>query len=208
LLQSKAFEIKAKLENIKLKISDIQEISTKKKGVKTDRINIDNRIQIAHEELRNHWEEAIDLFNKNSLALYDNPGNLIINTSEKGSIKENAFSFGVDIPRSKSEGVGRMKIYCYDLMLVDIFSRNNEIDFLVHDSTMFDSVDSRQVAHALEHAHKKGIDSNFQYICTFNSTLVPTTDFSEEFDINNFVRLRLSDKKPENSLLGFRFELN
>jgi uncharacterized protein YydD (DUF2326 family) len=208
LLQSKAFEIKAKLENIKLKISDIQEISTKKKEIKADRINIDNKIQIAHEELRNHWEEAIDLFNKNSLALYDDPGYLIINTSEKGSIKENAFSFGVDIPRSNSEGVGRMKLYCYDLMLVDIFSRNNEIDFLVHDSTMFDSVDSRQVAHALEHAHKKGVDSNFQYICTFNSNLVPATDFSEEFNINDFVRLRLSDKNPENSLLGFRFELN
>lgn len=208
LLQSKAFEKKAELEHIKLKIRDIKEITAKKKEIKTERINIDGKIQIDHEESRSHWEETIDLFNKNSLALYDNPGNLIINTSDKGSIKENAFSFGVEIPRSNSEGVGRMKIYCYDLMLVDILSRNNRIDFLIHDSTMFDSVDSRQIAHALEHAHRKGIESDFQYICIFNSDLVPTADFSEEFDINDFVRLRLSDEKPENSLLGFRFELN
>lgn len=92
-------------------------------------------------------------------------------------------------------------------MLVDMFSKEGKIDFLVHDSTMFDGVDSRQVAHALEYAHKKAIDTGFQYICAFNSDGIPYEDFTESFDVEEYVRLRLSDQRPEDSLLGFHFEL-
>ncbi|EPJ48447.1 MAG: protein of unknown function DUF2326 [Osedax symbiont Rs1] len=100
-----------------------------------------------------------------------------------------------------------MKIFCYDLMLVEKFSNQNQINFLVHDSTMFDGVDSRQVAHALEYANSKGVDSNFQYICTFNSDMIPYDDFTEEFNLEDHVKLTISDENPEDSLLGFQFEL-
>ena len=101
-----------------------------------------------------------------------------------------------------------MKVFCYDLMLVNKFTQSNMIDFLVHDTTMFDGVDSRQVAHALEHANAKGQGAGFQYICFFNSDSIPYEDFSENFDVDSFIRLRLSDKRPEDSLLGFHFELH
>jgi len=146
-------------------------------------------------------------FNENSLALYSNPGNLILNISENGRVRENAYSFDMEIQRSSSEGVGKMKIFCYDLMLVEKFSNQNQINFLVHDSTMFDGVDSRQVAHALEYANSKGVDSNFQYICTFNSDMIPYDDFTEEFNLEDHVKLTISDENPEDSLLGFQFEL-
>lgn len=207
LLQKVVLEKQAKLESLKEKISDMQSMAVKKKDIKAARIEIDAKIQRDFEESRPTWEQAIDGFNKNSLALYNNPGNLIINTSEKGVVRENAYSFDVEIPRSNSEGVGRMKIFCYDLMLVDMFSQKEKIDFLVHDSTMFDGVDNRQVAHALEHAHKIAQHTGFQYICAFNSDSIPHEDFSDEFDIENYVRLRLSDQRPEDTLLGFHFEL-
>ena len=92
-------------------------------------------------------------------------------------------------------------------MLVDKFSQNNGVDFLVHDTTMFDGVDSRQVAHALEYANTKGNESGFQYICFFNSDNLPEEDFSEDFELDKYVRLRLSDRRPEDSLMGFHFEL-
>jgi uncharacterized protein YydD (DUF2326 family) len=182
-------------------------MTKKSKEIKSKRIALDSRLARDFEDSRPIWEKAIEGFNENSLALYNNPGNLIINISEDGVVKENVYKFDVEIPRSNSEGVGRMKVFCYDLMLVDKFSKNGGINFLVHDTTMFDGVDSRQVAHALEHARSKGLETGFQYICFFNSDSVPLGDFSNGFDLNDYVRLRLSDKRPEDSLLGFHFEL-
>lgn len=205
--QNDLSEKKAKLEALKEKIADIQSMTKKSKELKSKRIALDSRLSRDFEESKGVWEKAIEGFNENSLALYNNPGNLIINISVNGVVKENTYSFSVEIPRSNSEGVGRMKIFCYDLMLVDKFSQLNMIDFLVHDTTMYDGVDSRQVAHALEHANSKGQESGFQYICFFNTDSIPYEDFSESFNLDDFIRLRLSDKRPEDSLLGFHFEL-
>ena len=35
--------------------------------------------------------------------------------------------------------------------------------------------------------------------------MIPHEDFSSDFNIENHVCLKLSDKHPENSLFGFRF---
>lgn len=45
----------------------------------------------------------------------------------------------------------------------------------------------------------------FQYICTLNTDMVPTDDFSDGFDFKPLVRLRLTDTDPSGSLLGFRY---
>lgn len=90
-------------------------------------------------------------------------------------------------------------------MLVNLFAERGKINFLFHDSTIFDGVDSRQTAHALEHAHQKAMESGFQYICAFNSDMLPTSDFSKDFNIQKFVRLTLNDQDPKDSLMGFRF---
>lgn len=199
LLQERVVEKKSELENIKSKIAEIQEMSARKKEVKAEKIELETKLQRDYEQSRPLWEKAVSQFNENSLALYNESGNLIINVSDNG------YSFDVEIPRSSSEGVGKMKIFCYDLMLVNSFSKSNKINFLVHDSTIFDGVDSRQVAHALEYAHKIGIEDNLQYICVFNSDKLPTEYFSEGFKISDFVRLTLHDQKPQDSLMGFRY---
>jgi uncharacterized protein YydD (DUF2326 family) len=77
--------------------------------------------------------------------------------------------------------------------------------FLIHDSTLFDGVDERQRALALELAHRESTTRGFQYICTLNSDAVPLDEFSPGFAIDQFVRLRLTDATPEGCLLGIRF---
>jgi uncharacterized protein YydD (DUF2326 family) len=114
-------------------------------------------------------------------------------------------TFALSALISNSEGVGRMKIFCYDLMLAEIFAKKGKINFLIHDSSIFDGVDSRQTALALQHAHKKGLKEKFQYICTFNSDRIPTEDFDKNFIIDSFIRLQLHDKDHEGSILGFSF---
>ncbi len=79
--------------------------------------------------------------------------------------------------------------------------------FLVHDSTIFDGVDERQIAKALELAAQEAEKRDFQYICTVNSDMIPEKDFTKEFSkrFDSYVKLRLSDASEDGGLLGIRF---
>ena len=104
-------------------------------------------------------------------------------------IDETGFKYNVEINKSGSEGIEKMKIFCFDLMLLHIMSKqNNRLNFLIHDSILYDGVDSRQRALALEHASKVSRANNAQYICTLNSDMVPREDFSDGFNFNEHVR--------------------
>jgi uncharacterized protein YydD (DUF2326 family) len=70
---------------------------------------------------------------------------------------------------------------------------------------LYDGVDSRQVAAALELAAAKSKDLGFQYICTLNSDDVPYSEFTEGFDFDSFIRLTLTDESESSGLLGFRY---
>jgi len=198
-LQEYLGEKKENLQSIKRKIKEIEGIAESKKLIKEEKLELENKIKRDYEETRPNWEKAVELFNENSLALYEQPGSLIINYSDKG------YDFQVEIQRSKSEGISKMKIFCYDLTLVDLHAQKEKINFLVHDSTIFDGVDSRQRALALECANQKSIENNFQYICALNSDMLPIDDFNDDFDVMKFVRLRLTDEDPSGSLFGFEF---
>jgi len=200
-LQEYIIEKKGQLEAIKNRIADIRDVTQHKKDIKASKIELETKLQRDYEQNRYEWEKAVSLFNENSQALYDEPGNLIINTTDNG------YKFEVEINKSSSEGVGKMKIFCYDLMLVELMRQRGGIDFLFHDSSIFDGVDSRQRALALMYAHEKALENNFQYICALNSDMIPSDDFKKGFEIANFVRLILKDQQPKDAALGFHFEL-
>nr|VFJ63404.1 MAG: Uncharacterized protein YydD, contains DUF2326 domain [Candidatus Kentron sp. DK] len=145
-------------------------------------------------------EEAIDLFNEYSRYLYDAPGNLVVDVDQKG------FHFDVEIERSGSSGIDNMKIFCYDLMLAHLWSNHSTSPrVLIHDSLIFDGVDERQRARALELAARESELHGFQYICTLNSDMIPEKEFSPGFDVSKSVQLTLTDKNETGSLLGMRF---
>ena len=200
-LNERVVEKKEKLENIKNKISNIRNIAQHQKDSKTQKIELETKLQLDYEQNPTKREQAVALFNENSQTLYNEPGNLIINTNDKG------YKFDIEINKSSSEGVGKMKIFCYDLTLIELMNQRNGIDFLFHDSSIFDGVDSRQIALALMQANRKALKNNFQYICALNSDTIPYDDFDDSFTIDKFVRLTLNDHKPEDSALGFHFEL-
>jgi len=77
--------------------------------------------------------------------------------------------------------------------------------FLIHDSTLFADVDERQKAQALELAARESGAKGFQYICCLNSDTLPVNDFSNHFNIDQYVRLRLTDASENGGLLGIRF---
>jgi uncharacterized protein YydD (DUF2326 family) len=199
-LQELYLETLADLNEINKRIEELKKFEEGKSALNIEKELLLRRARHDYQERRIQAERAIALFNENSRILYDAPGTLIINISDNG------FQFNVDIERDGSEGIGNMKIFCYDLMLAILWSeRNPSPRILIHDSTIFEGVDERQVRLALELADRESRRCGFQYICTLNSDMVPNSEFSKDFDFDSFIRLKLTDENDEGGLLGIRF---
>ena len=200
-LQERIIEIRGNLEQKRIRLEEIKDRISRKRNINIAKAELTKIAELDHEERRDLWSLPLRLFNDNSQALYEAPGHLVININETG------FKYNVEINKSGSEGIEKMKIFCFDLMLSQIMSKqNNRLNFLIHDSILYDGVDSRQRALALEHASKVSSENNAQYICTLNSDMVPREDFSDGFNFDEHVRLTLTDEDPSESLLGFYFD--
>ncbi|PSB17461.1 DUF2326 domain-containing protein [Phormidesmis priestleyi ULC007] len=198
-LQELYLETRSSLNDINQRIDELRKVEEGKSSLRIEKELLKQRARRDYEERHTQAERAISLFNSNSQALYDAPGTLAINVGPNG------FQFNVEIERDRSEGIGKMKIFCYDLMLAQLWSqRNPSPNILIHDSTIFDGVDERQLALALELATRESERLGFQYICTLNSDMIPSTEFSPEFNFDSFVRLKLTDDEGGN-LLGVSF---
>lgn len=199
-LQNFHIETKAKLESVTNRITQLKQMTSRTDDVKVREVELKKATEIDYEERRAVWSIALALFAQFSEALYKAPGRLVINIGDSG------YQFDVEISGSPSEGISKMKVFCYDLVLITLArQRGLGIDFLIHDSTIFDGVDPRQRAHALELAASMAEQHGFQYICTLNSDMLPVKDFSPGFKPEAFVRLRLTDTEPAGSLLGIRY---
>lgn len=188
------------LNEINTRIENLRKIEDAKIEYRLESDLLTQRARRDYIERQAQREKAISIFNENSEALYNAPGSLVID------INDNGFQFDVEIERSDSEGVSSMKIFCYDLMLAQLWSEKTPSpNILIHDSTIFEGVDERQVALALELAYRKSKEFGFQYICMLNSDRLPISDFSSDFDIYSFSRLTLTDAQEDGGLLGIRF---
>ncbi len=188
------------LDVIENQIEQLNRIETETSQITIEReqLHLDARIDL---DERPSLRQAREIFSGNSEALYETPGRLVVNVDRK-----TGFKFDVDIPRANSVGISKMKVFCYDLMRAELWSqRDASPGFLIHDSNIFDGVDERQIALALELAERKARECGFQYIVCMNSDAIPYNRFSDGFDIDEYVRLRLTDNEPAGSLLGIDF---
>ena len=183
---------------------EIQEIKCNKRKIKDIKIARTELSRIAEQDKDDRieiWSEAVQEFNRLSLVLYNQPGTLVVDIDESG------YKFAVNIGRGASDGISHMKIFCFDAMLLKLWAQKSKIDFLLHDSIMFDPVDSRQTASALAAISKITEESNAQYICVFNEDAFPFRECSLiSFDFKPFINsVRLKDQEPSDCLCGFWF---
>ena len=199
-LQERQVALLERLRVVKTQIENVERLTKEQEALRASRAEVQRTAQEDYEALRPIRETAIRLFNDNSKALYEAPGSLIIDVGPGG------YRFRAEIDRSASEGIGRMQVFCFDLTVLQLQKRlGRGMDFLIHDSLMFDPVDTRQRARAIERAHEVTSEIGAQYICALNSDMIPEKDFSQGFDYEQFVRLRLSDESPEGRLFGIHF---
>ena len=133
--------------------------------------------------------------------MYEQAGHLRILDTENG------LQLKIEVPGSRSKGISNMQIFCFDMMLMRLCAkRGTGPGFLIHDSHLFDGVDVRQVAHALEAGAKAAAELGFQYIVTLNSDTV-SPELKEVFDPTPYViDTRMTDAREDGGLFGIRFE--
>lgn len=199
-LHQRHLENLAKLRDTEARIERLKECQ---KGDATLRMKQQQLHQQAISDLedrRKRVDRARSLFNSISEILYRAPGKLLIDALPGG------YKFGVEIERSGSHGIDSMQVFCYDLMLMQLWAKRSPgPDFLVHDSTIFHGVDERQMASGIELMERETRERGFQYLCMMNTDTIPTREFSRSFDLKKFVSLTLTDASEEGCLLGVRF---
>lgn len=199
-LHERRVALREESETIRREIAERNAKEDRKREIAEERSRLERLAQQDCEERSAVREAAIRWFHENSRALYRSPGDLTIEANSNG------YEYGGAIERGAGDGIERMQIFCFDLAVLQLQRHlDRGMDFLIHDSLLFDPVDARQRARALERAHEVTTGMGAQYICTMNSDMVPEGDFSPGFDYRRFVRLRLSDESPEGRLLGVHY---
>jgi len=197
--------IKAQVRDLELELAQVkQQLATRNRidtggdEIHARRLEKQERARARFQAPNELRERVVSLFDEFWEQLYGHGGRLIIDLTNRG------YSFDWEVEREGSEGVGRMKIFAYDLAIATAWAeRNLGPRFLIHDSTIWDGVDERQIAGALRLAPEICDNSGLQYITMMNSDVFPATEDEEAWE--DLVAIRLTDKTDEGRLFGVQF---
>lgn len=199
-LQSELSSLEAQTEAIRQQFNAAEQLEGQKTELEFERAQLLVRLQQDYHEEANTLRQAIVAFEDISSSLYEKAGSLTVSPSFNGP------QFEIKIEGSRSKGISNMQIFCFDMMLMQLCARRGYgPGFLVHDSHLFDGVDERQVATALQVGAELSARLGFQYIVTMNSDAIPTS-LPSDFQFDEYVLpIRLTDATDDGGLFGIRF---
>jgi len=199
-LQSELSKEEAKTEALRQRYQAAEQLEGQKAELDIERNRLLLRLRQDFEEQKEALKTAILTFEATSNKLYESAGSLVINESLNGPV------FEAKIQGSRSKGIKNMQIFCFDMMLMQLCTnRGIGPRFLVHDSHLFDGVDERQAAKALQVGAELADALGFQYIVTMNSYDLQKTK-SVGFDFDKYLQdVKLTDAQETGGLFGFRF---
>lgn len=186
----------------------LEEVDAEKTAIEIERRRIVQVAKANHLELESVWSEEDKCFRAIIRVLYG-----ITDASLGVKIQDDSKKLGISyMPKFKSDrslGKKKLKALALDLTIFQHQPKNGfAIDFMVHDSVLFESSDSRQYAKALKITDGLCKKHHLQYISVMNSDDISNADFTailprEKF--NEYVVHTLSDESPEMTLLGIEF---
>ena len=201
LLSEEAGRAEANAEGLRQRLVTAEQIESTKAELDIERARLFKALQDDHHERAAVIAEAVLVFEELSNALYEKAGSLTVSATPNGPTVD------VRIDSQRSKGINNMQIFCFDLMLADLATRRGlGPGFLIHDSHLFDGVDERQVAKALQLGADHAASVGYQYIVTMNSDALPIDGFRPGFDLSEFVLpTKLTDATETGGLFGLRF---
>jgi uncharacterized protein YydD (DUF2326 family) len=207
-------EKQSDLINEKNKLSQFYSMQTycgtKERQIKIDFIELENITEKYLYEIEESTKKVRDLFRKLAKEFYPkSPSGITINV-KKG---ENQLAFSIEprIYSDASDGINNVKIFCYDLTVL-FEGQNHSINFIFHDSRLFDSIDERQLAVMFQILKNIFAFSEKQYIATINQNqlnnlekMLPPEEYKDI--INKNIVLTLTDDSDTEKLLGIKVDI-
>jgi uncharacterized protein YydD (DUF2326 family) len=200
-LREEAGRLEAEIEALRQRLETAERLESTKAELDVARANLTKALRDDIHERSDIVREVILEFESLSESLYEKAGSLTVSETGGGP------QFEVHIDGERSKGITNMQIFCFDLMLTEISLKNGRgPGFLIHDSHLFDGVDERQIAKALQLGAERAEAAGFQYIVTMNSDVLPRAGFKPGFDIlDHVMNTKLTDATETGGLFGLRF---
>jgi len=192
----------ADAETLRQRLETAERLEGTKADLDIERATIAKALKDDLSERRERIQEAVLVFEELSESLLQRAGSLTIADTPNG------LSVEVNIEAQRSKGITNMQIFCFDMMLAVLGERHGRSPgFLIHDSHLFDGVDERQVAKALQLGAQYAEANGFQYIVTMNTDAIPEEGFRPGFNLRDYaVSPRLTDAEETGGLFGLRFD--
>jgi uncharacterized protein YydD (DUF2326 family) len=138
-----------------------------------------------------------------------NSGITILNNEGRNATR---FDIKAKIQDDSGKAVKEVKIFCYDWTILK-GKHNHNVNFLFHDSAITGDMDTRQVKTMFEVANYECKLNDFQYIISLNQNVIESlkSEMTKEQHkelVSDRIKLTLSDKSPEDRLLGIQIDLN
>jgi uncharacterized protein YydD (DUF2326 family) len=178
-------------------------------NIKNTTLQKKSLIYLARE--KDKFDKIEDTFRSLVKEFYDSPG-VSFQIKETNDAK---YLFDIDtfIPKEGSQGVGEVKIFCFDVLM--FLCNQNLIGFLAHDSCIFSGMDPRQKSMIFKIVLRLIRDYDLQYLVNINqNSLNEILDSQNNLNIlskedRNIIEksqiLKLDDKSPSSWLFGESF---
>ncbi len=209
-LSNRLAALRTQLENLRAYEKMQDEYRRRQRELKEIFLKENQRTEDYLKEIAPILEENREFFRSLSKRFYpDSPSGITVKLNEG----ENKIRYNLDarIESDSSGGINNVKIFCYDLTLL-FRKHNHHINFLFHDSRIFNGVDERQKTAMIEAVGELFEDSGNQYIVTMNQNQleevrrhIAPDRFAAIIEKNTV--LTLTDGSPEEKLLGIDVDL-
>ncbi|HIP35706.1 MAG TPA: DUF2326 domain-containing protein [Crocinitomix sp.] len=199
---------KEKLENYD---NLIAKYHSKMLGIKKELIDTTQIAEEYKKSIDPHFKNKQDFFRKLAKRFYPDSAAGITFENNDG---ENQIRFNIHakIESDGSDGINNVKIFCYDTTLL-FKGENHNLNFLFHDSRLYDGVDEVQKAEMFKIIYELFQDTDKQYIASINQNQLNEikallTEEEYETIITNTTILELTDASDSEKLLGIKVDIN
>lgn len=166
-LQRRVSDAAARLESLDEAIQKVRSVSVAQETLNVRKATTRRDARDALERDREFIDAVNSRFSGMIRTLYGRSASLTV------AIDEYGYKFSTKVSGSSSSGITKMQLFAFDQTLMELSRRSRHPHFLIHDSAVFDGVDPRQVAGALNLARSVVSASGSQYIVTLNTNDVP-----------------------------------
>lgn len=200
-LRDELAEREAMLRQLEGRLQEARKIEERIEQLETELEDAVRALRQDRRERASIVVKASTTFSEISERLYETPGSLAISATDSG------LRFLPTTPSDASAGVMSMEIFCFDLTIAQLArDRGEGPGFIVHDSHLFEPVDGRQFARALQIADGFAKSTGIQYIALLNSDELDRAEREAHVSFTDYVLETTLSDAPDGGLFGLRFD--